>query len=85
MGGYSLAVSPGKITVKDIVEVLQGGLDFVENIKNKSFNSKTSLCIKSLVWKRLYNNVSTTLDSITLEDLSNQCMRSERMSFTYSI
>ncbi len=68
-GGYQLAKSPDFITIKDIVHALEGNLSPVECVKNPSICSRFSNCVTRNIWERLYEQISTTLSSITLKDL----------------
>jgi len=68
-GGYRLAKSPSHITVKDIVQTLEGDLSPVECVKNPSICRRTSGCVTRDVWEKLDKRISDTLSSITLKDL----------------
>lgn len=68
-GGYRLAKSPSHITVKDIVQTLEGDLSPVECVKNPSICRRTSGCVTRDVWEKLDERISDTLSSITLKDL----------------
>lgn len=84
-GGYMLNNLPAKITVKDIVEILQGNLDFVKESNGFTSGSKTFFCIRRLVWKKLQENISETLGDITLEDLVREYSQNEKNGVMYNI
>lgn len=84
-GGYMLNNLPAKITVKDIVEILQGNLDFVKESNGLTSGSKTFFCIRHLVWKKLQENISETLRDITLEDLVREYSQNEKNTVMYNI
>lgn len=63
-GGYVLAKLPEKITVMDIVGLLED-----VNAVNCEFCPKLKKCLTKNVWVRVDEAVSKTLDSITLKDL----------------
>ena len=65
-GGYILSKPPEKITVKEIVECLEGDLNIVDIQEHK--NEDYSI---ELVWKDLNNNIQETLGKYTLLDLIN--------------
>ncbi len=67
-GGYSLARDPSLITLKEIVEVLEGD-SLVDCIKDPSTCSRVPTCASRDVWALLGGKISETLDSITLEQL----------------
>ncbi len=68
-GGYKLAVSPGKISVGQIMRAIEGGLFE----KTESSVSKESAFIDkamtSLVWDFLDDSIGRTLDGVMLSDL----------------
>lgn len=68
-GGYTLARSPGEITVYDIVDVLEGETCLVECVKNPSRCSRVSTCPTRDVWAVLTETIRETLHGITLASL----------------
>lgn len=67
-GGYTLAKSPDKITLKEIVDVMEGNC-LVDCIKDPAACSRVSTCASRDIWTMLGNKISETLDSITLRQL----------------
>ncbi len=85
-GGYILANDPGKISVKDIVEVLEGDISPVDCVKNASLCERVSICPTRDVWCKLENEISKTLKSISLEDIvKNFQSKEDGNSLTYYI
>ncbi|NCO24655.1 MAG: hypothetical protein COZ07_02950 [Candidatus Infernicultor aquiphilus] len=70
-GGYRLAKSLSQITLKDIIQVLEGNLSLVECVKNPSVCSRVSKCVTRDIWEKLDETISGVLSSVTLEDLVN--------------
>jgi Rrf2 family protein len=68
-GGYSLAKEPSQITMKEIVDVLEGNCSLVDCVKNPSACSRVPLCASHDIWAMVGNRISETLNSITLEML----------------
>lgn len=68
-GGYQLAKSPEEITVREIVQALEGNLSPVECIKNPSICHRFEHCATRGVWGMLDRKISETLEEITLADL----------------
>ena len=68
-GGYRLAKSPKLITVKDIVQALEGNLSTVECVKNPSVCKRVKSCVTRDVWETLDEKIADTLSSVTLYDL----------------
>jgi Rrf2 family protein len=78
-GGYILSKSPSKITVKDIVLILEGNISPVdcasgrESWKMKCGRNKN--CVAKIVWAKLARSISDCLDAITLEDLCREARK----------
>jgi len=68
-GGYRLAKSPSQITLKEIVQTLEGGISFVECVKNPSVCPRVSKCAARGIWERLDKKISDELSSVHLADL----------------
>jgi Rrf2 family protein len=68
-GGYRLAKPPSLITIKDIVQTLEGNLSPVECVKNPSVCKRVSGCVTREIWEMLDEKISDTLSSVTLKDL----------------
>lgn len=68
-GGYRLAKSPNLITIKDIVQALEGNLSPVECVNNPSVCERVKDCVTRDIWDTLDEKISETLSSITLKDL----------------
>lgn len=84
-GGYMLARSPTKITVKEIVESLEGNLSIVECLSDPSVCKRISFCVTRNVWSLLSEKICQTLDSITLQDLAKECQKKEEKIPVYNI
>jgi Rrf2 family protein len=68
-GGYSLAKEPSQITLKEIVDVLEGDCSLVDCVKNPSVCSRVPICASHDIWAIIGANISETLNSITLDML----------------
>ena len=80
-GGYMLAKNPQDITVGQILRALEGSLvpvDCVEEDKAVKC-SRTDICITRFVWKKIKDSINHTVDSITLENLAEECSKQSRM------
>ena len=83
-GGYELAHDPASVTVRDIVEVLEGNVRPVEVEENVDCN-KGNLCVTNEVWKILGQNVEDTLQGISLADMLKIYKAKVSEGYTYSI
>lgn len=71
-GGYILARSPERIKVREIMEVLEKDSNLVSCLdKNKKIPCpKEKNCLSKKVWFKVQKAINTTLNSITLKDLT---------------
>jgi Rrf2 family protein len=67
-GGYMLTRSPEKITVAEVVNVLED-MTPVECIKDAGVCGRVETCSANEVWRRLDKAIQETLGGITLEDM----------------
>jgi Rrf2 family cysteine metabolism transcriptional repressor len=68
-GGYVLGKSPIEITLKEIVEPLEGDLSLVDATERPESDVKASEWVTRGLWSALGNKISEFLNSYTLEDL----------------
>ena len=69
-GGYNLSKEPSQITLKEIVDVLEGECSLVECVKNPSSCERTLICATHDVWAMIGEKISETLSSITLDRMA---------------
>jgi Rrf2 family protein len=84
-GGYVLAKDPNRVTVADVVRILDGGTNGMTNGKNASArhaggraNAQTRQAerIADAVWRCVHERLAQSLDAVTLHDLCEE-VRSE--------
>ncbi len=70
-GGYMLADSPSKITVGDIIRVLEGPLGPSDCVLEDEPSScdRADCCVTRTVWERIRLSISEVIDSITLQTM----------------
>jgi len=66
-GGYNLARDPSQITLKEIVDVLEGDCSLVDCVKDPSLCPRVSTCVSHDIWATIGEKISATLSSITLD------------------
>jgi Rrf2 family protein len=71
-GGYSLAQNPETITVRNIVEVMEGGTEIIECARDKSSCPRAEECVTRPVWSGLGDAIANYLDSYTLFQLAEE-------------
>jgi Rrf2 family protein len=68
-GGYSLAKDPSQITMKEIVDVLEGDCSLVNCVNDPSACPRVPICASHDIWAIIGGKISETLSSITLDML----------------
>lgn len=68
-GGYSMARPPDQITVRRIVETIEGDLTCVECVREPKACGRSARCAARRVWEKLAGGINRVLESITLDDL----------------
>ncbi|MFH1904250.1 MAG: Rrf2 family transcriptional regulator [bacterium] len=84
-GGYALTRDPSKITLKDVVQSLEGSLSPVECVDTPSVCQKTKSCVTRDVWKELGEKISQALDSVTLKNMIERQKEKGKVSLIYNI
>lgn len=79
-GGYELAHPPERITIGQIIRVLEGPitpLDCLEAVDSGTgpYCGQPDQCVLRGLWKRLQDSMERVLDSTTLEDLRRNAIR----------
>jgi Rrf2 family cysteine metabolism transcriptional repressor len=73
-GGYQLAQAPGEIAVGDVVTALEGPLSLVGCVPDDGGCERSESCASRVVWRRLDSAISGALNSLTLEDLTQEAI-----------
>jgi len=68
-GGYVLTKPPSLISLREIVQSLEGSLSPVGCIDDPDFCHRITFCPTHKVWKKMAEAAVGVLDSLTLEDL----------------
>jgi len=68
-GGYLLSKAPGEITLKEIMQVVEGSLALVDCVDNASICQREETCITRDVWQEATRGMLQTLESLTLETM----------------
>lgn len=66
-GGYALAREPKRINFKEIVEVLEGGLEIVDSASEEG--STLAAIVIGRVWQGLSAEILASLQAVTLEEV----------------
>lgn len=78
-GGYSLADTPGNITVGAILRVLEGNISIVNSLSQEDSDQQNALerCIRTTLWARIDDTINEIIDAVTLEDLAEESRQLE--------
>jgi len=69
-GGYVLAREPKDISLRNIVEAVDGATCLVNCVKNPETCDRASTCPTRDLWTFLGNRINETLESVTLAQLA---------------
>jgi Rrf2 family iron-sulfur cluster assembly transcriptional regulator len=70
-GGHMLSQSPEEITIGQIVEVLEGGIDISDCLEDAGACQRSSDCLTRGIWESATRVMYEKLNSITLSDVVN--------------
>lgn len=84
-GGYFLSRPPASISLKDIVEAVEGSLCPVDCVDNPDLCTNTYQCPTREVWEEMKRAVETVLQSTTLESLQDSQLKKEPPPANYAI
>lgn len=84
-GGYVLAKPPSEITLREIVEILEGDTCLVDCVKSSSTCPRAETCASRDIWTLVSDKISQTLGSITLEDLARMSRDKVKSTYMYHI
>lgn len=68
-GGYFLARPAEKITVEDVIKVLEKNTSLAPCVNPIYKCPRRYLCPTKNIWEKIYDNINLTLQNITLKDL----------------
>ncbi|MFH1857431.1 MAG: Rrf2 family transcriptional regulator [Candidatus Omnitrophota bacterium] len=83
-GGYELSRPPSQITLKEIVEPLEGDLALMD-CHSASNHKRASDFVAMEIWCRLGGKIAEFLESISLEDLVRMRNETADRGCTYTI
>lgn len=71
-GGYLLSRPASKITLRDIIEPLEGDMTLVDCVNNPGVCERSNSCATREVWDEMSSLLLEFMDTFTLEDLINK-------------
>ncbi len=77
-GGYQLSRSPGAITLRQILEAMEGPLSFSDCVTEPDhICPRGSQCPAKGVWEYLTDRINGLMDGITLKDMLDQNIKGD--------
>ena len=71
-GGFSLARPAADITLREVVEAMEGSIAPNRCVTEEAECERSSTCAVHTVWRRVQEQVVEILDGVTIEDLARE-------------
>jgi Rrf2 family protein len=85
-GGYTLAKTPPEISVKDILDVVEGHLCLVDCVEKPATCKRSSFCVARDLWGEASKTLSDKLEGTTLADLvERKKIKQQKQGTSYEI
>ncbi len=85
-GGYLLERPPDRITILDIITILEGPCTLVDCVQNSAVCDKSSICVTREIWNKLGATIRNTLSDYTIASLAEmQALKGQQDSMMYYI
>jgi len=84
-GGYVLSRLPSEITLREIVETLEGGLKLVDFGKDSLVHDQLSILVTSSIWQKINDDIFNTLENKTLKELVKEYKSKDKKEIIYNI
>ena len=84
-GGYALARPPESVTVKDVVEAIEGRIAAVFCVEDPDACARATSCVASRVWKKLSRDIEESLSAFSLAELARQARELVAADANYEI
>ncbi|MEK6264706.1 MAG: Rrf2 family transcriptional regulator [Clostridium sp.] len=68
-GGYTLSKESSKITVGEVLRILEGDLGIAGDDELLALDKTIKVCINTVVWQSVNEQINKVVDSVTLQDL----------------
>ena len=68
-GGYTLSKEASKITVGEVLRILEGDLNITGDDDVLVLDKTIKVCINLMVWQKVNEQINIVMDSVTLQDL----------------
>lgn len=84
-GGYILGSEPEKISVGDIIRVLEGPIAPVGCVaeEDQEICQKAEDCVSRMIWEKVRDSIASVIDSVTLADMVMEASKKKSKSAGY--
>jgi Rrf2 family protein len=84
-GGYTLARDPKTISLKEVVDVLEGETCLVDCVRDPSTCQRTSLCSIRDVWMNIGDKIAGAMSEVTLAQMADESINKKNKNVNYEI
>jgi Rrf2 family protein len=84
-GGYNLTKEPSQITLKEIVDVLEGDCSLVHCVKAPSSCPRVRICASHDIWAIIGEKISEILSSMTLDMLIKMSQKKAKNAIMHKL
>jgi Rrf2 family protein len=84
-GGYTLSRDPAEITLKEVVESLEGKIFLVDCVPDPKSCTRSRVCATRDIWQIVADKMTEVLESMTLADLVRTSREKSGTSSDYNI
>jgi Rrf2 family protein len=84
-GGYALARAPAQISIRDIVEILEGPVSVVGCVQSPGTCDRSDTCVARGAWAEVEVRVNEAMQGITLQYLLEQQAKMRQAGASYEI
>lgn len=84
-GGYTLARAPARISILDIVEILEGPVSVVGCVRTPGACDRSADCAARDAWAEVETALKDAMDGITLQHLLDRQAAQEKSGGSYDI
>lgn len=79
-GGYQMAQKPEDVTLRDIIDAVEGPIELSECAGADAACQRSGTCPVRWVWQRVTDSINAELEKIRLGDMLRQACESEEMN-----
>jgi Rrf2 family protein len=69
-GGYALALDASKILIGDVLRVLEGDLNVVDELRPGESETSLQRCLRTAVYDKLNCSIAQVVDTLTLDQMA---------------